>query len=245
MQRLKQAYRLGRLVTRPGGARAALRWRPFSITAFDMMKALQQQSFSFGMILDGGANIGQFARAAVETFPEAKVIAIEPLPDIAQRLRENLKDRPQVQVKETALGSSDGILTFHRNAYSLASSALSLLPEAATTFPGLAEVETLEVPVTRIDSIFPGMELVSPFLIKLDLQGFELEALRGAQRTLRHTDFLLLEIAFQPLYDAEPRFEELLDYVRAAGFRFLRPLDVLRDARGVIVQMDALFEHVS
>jgi hypothetical protein len=73
------------------------------------------------------------------------------------------------------------------------------------------------------------------------LQGFELEALRGADATLKRVGYVLLEVALRPSYEGEPSFEELLDFLRPYGFRFLRPVEFLRSASGEIVQMDALF----
>src|SRR5690606_27391001 len=99
----------------------------------------------------------------------------------------------------------------------------------------------LVVPVARLDTVLAAEPVEQPVLLKLDLQGYELEALHGATDTLQHTDYVLLEAAFKPVYEGEPLFGELYDFMRAQGFHFLRPLDFLRDARGVIVQMDALF----
>jgi hypothetical protein len=78
-------------------------------------------------------------------------------------------------------------------------------------------------------------------LLKLDLQGYEIEALKGARAVLGRTDYVLLETAFKRLYENEPLFEDLADYLRTAGFHFLRPVGFETDFRGEVVQMDALF----
>jgi FkbM family methyltransferase len=226
------------------GRKALLGWKPFSLTAFKMLNALASHGLLPRTIVDGGANVGQFARAAAETFPEARIIAFEPLPDVADKLRTNLSDCQRAEVRAVALGSVDGAVSFRRNRYSPASSILRLRADATESFPQVREDEELEVPVVRLDTILDHEVLEPPVLLKLDLQGYELEALRGAEATLRRTQHVLLETSFRAIYEEEPSFEEIHALMRSSGFRFACPIDVLRDTQGRITQMDALFERV-
>ncbi len=228
----------------PGGLRAMRSWKPFSLTAFHLLRRLRVESPEFMTIIDGGANIGQFARAALMTYPSANLIAFEPLLEEAQTLRKNLADTPRATVLQSALGPENGHLQFHRNSYSLSSSALPLHQNHQDAFPDAVEEGTVEVPVGRLDDLLDDFELPRPALLKLDLQGFEIPALRGATKILTEIDCILVETAFKPLYQGEALFPELNAFLEAAGFRFSRPLDVLEDPNGSIVQMDALFVRV-
>ena len=242
MPQIEQMIRLAEALALPGAGRALLTWKPFSITSFRMLHRLRGQGVACGTLLDGGANKGQFARAATETYPHADVLAFEPLPDVAEALRRNLRDRPQVRVVASALGSHDGYIRFHRHRYTLASSALPLGDSPPPRLSGGDAVEAaIRVPVARLDTLLADEPLHPPVLLKLDLQGYEHEALRGAPKTLARTDYVLLEVGFKPTYRGEATFAELYDHLRAAGFRFLRPLDTLTDAAGEITQMDVLF----
>ena len=245
MARIEQMIRLAEVLALPGAGRALLTWKPFSITSFRVLHRLRQQGVACGTILDGGANKGQFARAATETYPRADVIAFEPLPEVAEALRQNLHDRPQVRVVASALGSHDGQMPFYRHPYTLASSALPLedAPHADENANGAADrvEQTIRVPVARLDTLLAGEPLRPPVLLKLDLQGYEREALRGAPQTLARTDYVLLEIGFEATYRGEATFGALYDHLRTAGFQFRRPLDTLTGASGEIAQMDVLF----
>lgn len=237
--RLAQILSLARLVTRhPSALGAVARWRPFSTTAFEMARALRAQGLAPALVVDGGANVGQFARAMAETFPDARVVSFEPLPDVAARFRTHFDGEPRVRLVEAALGAAPGRLAFHRNAYSLASSALPVVQGDGLVRP---HADTVEVAVTTLDQALADEDVPPSALLKLDLQGFELEALRGAQTTLDRIGHVLLEVALRPSYEGEPTFEALLDHLRPFGYRFLRPVDVLRGPSGEILQMDALF----
>ena len=76
---------------------------------------------------------------------------------------------------------------------------------------GKREVEVLEVPIARLDTALAGESLVADVLLKLDLQGNELEALRGAEHTLRQCRQIILETVFEAEYADEPLFEEIWD----------------------------------
>lgn len=239
MSRLAQLRALSQTLLRhPDAARALARWKPFSITSFEMARALRRHGLRPATVLDAGANAGQFARAMAETFPEVHVHSFEALPDVAARFRRHLNGHPRVRLTESAVGSHDGTLRFYRHAYDLASSALPATPERAEE----AAEEALDVPVARLDTLLADELLPRPVLLKLDLQGFEREALRGAPETLARTDHVLLEVAFRSSYVGEASFDELHALLGAAGFAFRAPVDVLRED-GVITQMDALFER--
>jgi hypothetical protein len=100
---------------------------------------------------------------------------------------------------------------------------------------------SLEVPVTRLDAFASGMALAAPALIRLDLQGYELEALKGATALLQRAECVLMETVFEPTCEGEPLFCDALRFMEAAPFEFRLPPALTRDERGIIVAMDAPF----
>jgi FkbM family methyltransferase len=199
----------------------------------------------FHTILDAGANVGQFARAAHLCFPEARIISFEPLPDVADKLASNLVDVPTHTIVRSALGSYDGQTRFFRNSFDQSSSVLPMLQKADGLLAGQQQVEEIQIPIARLDTVLADEALAPPVLLKLDLQGNELAALEGAELTLHLCSHVLLETVFEPEYENEPVFEALWKFLRQRGFRFERPLNFVSNRRGAIVQMDALFVRAS
>lgn len=229
----------------PGGWTALVNSRPRSIASFRIASQLRSEDASFRTVIDGGANLGQFARAVSYAFPEAVVISIEPLPEICEKLRGNLADLKRHKIIQAAIGAADGEIEFRRNSYSQSSSVLPIREVDGGTSRESREVEILKVPLARIDSLIDATSLATPALLKLDLQGYELEALKGATETLRQCSHVLIETVFEQMYENEPLFTDLQRFLESNGFRFARPLAFLRNRRGHIVQMDALFRRHS
>ncbi len=87
------------------------------------------------------------------------------------------------------------------------------------------------------------MELKQPALLKLDVQGFEKEVLKGATNTLNKIDYLLFEASFVTMYKGEPLFEEMHTYVKEIGFELIAPIGFLQSENLQILQMDMLYKR--
>jgi FkbM family methyltransferase len=225
----------------PGGWQALMSAQPRSLTSWVICNRLKSLDRSYKTILDAGANAGQFARAAHLCFPAARILSFEPLPDVAERLAAKLSDVPGHKIFRTALGDFDGVTRFHRNSYDQSSSVLPMLHNEGGMLADKSEVEVLEVPLARLDTVLAGEELEPDCLLKLDLQGNELAALRGAEQSLGAFHSVILETVFEAEYVDEPLFEEIWEYLKGRGFTFERPLNFSHGKSGRIVQMDALF----
>ncbi|MGB2614277.1 MAG: FkbM family methyltransferase [Phycisphaerae bacterium] len=224
--RLKQLVHLGVLACRhPGALKALVSWKPFSRTCYENACHLARLNVPFRTIIDGGANIGQFARAVAEFFPKAEIISFEPLPEAVSQFRKNLADCARVRIIPNALGTADGMLTFYPNAWSQSSSALSVTETMQKEYPFSRQLAPIEVPVVRLDTSLSKETLESPVLLKLDLQGYELEALKGATGILPRINHILLEVAARPMYKGQPEFHDVRRHLADAGFEFLQFLE--------------------
>ena len=138
------------------------------------------------VIFDVGAHIGQVASDYRRLFPEATIHAFEPFPASSAQLKERFRDDQRVFVHELAVSDSCAILNFNSNAVSATNSLLNTDSRANENW-GAGTVVTdrkVQVMSTTIDSFCDQYKIEAIDILKLDIQGAELAALRGAANML-------------------------------------------------------------
>lgn len=195
-------------------------------------------------VIDVGANRGQFALVARERWPAARLICFEPLPEPAAVLRHVLGENESVEIVQAAVGAEPGTATIHVSQSDDSSSLLSMTKRQSATFPGTQEVATMEVQTTSLDRQL-GEGVARPALLKLDVQGFELEVLRGAERLLSNIDFVVVECSFQEFYAGQARADEVVRLLHAHGFSLIAGTAPTVDRHGVVLQLDFIFAQAT
>ena len=230
------------LVLNPRKIHALLTWPKFSLTSYRMLSALKRQDITPKTVIDVGANVGQFAIASTKFFPNTSIHSFEPLPDCVAQLQKNVKRLNNIKVYPFALGDAEGEVEFHVNEHSHSSSILPLADSHRKAFPDAQEKETIAVKVSTLDDVFNSIELTSPVLLKLDVQGYEAQTLSGGLKTLQRVDYVILEASFKPMYEGEMLFMDIVRLMEGYGFSFLRPVGWLSHPNtGEVLQMDTLF----
>jgi FkbM family methyltransferase len=180
-------------------------------------------------VIDGGAFHGGASREFLSLFPKATVHAFEPTPDLAARLTNEIGRHERCEVHAAALSDVVGEAQFHVTSEGFTSSLL----DPGTSF---GNALTITVPVTTLDAFGK-----SPDVLKLDLQGAELAALRGAVTALRSTRFVLCEVNFIARYKDCALFGEVARFLEGAGFGLYRLYEIHSDNAGRWQFADALF----
>jgi FkbM family methyltransferase len=239
-ERLETVTRLAEMAATPGGMTALRTWRPLSIAAFRLVHGLAAEGLSFATVIDVGASVGKFSRAVLGMWPDAAVIAFEALPAAAVELQATAQLRARVELHQVALGDHDGTITFYPHEYSLSSSPLPVSAEIQRRYRWARETPPIEVPVRRLDAVLAGRVLAGPVLLKLDVQGYELKVLAGAPQTLASVAAIVIEQAFDAVYQDQPLFGASHRALEQAGWRLVRPLDWRREGERV-AEMDCLY----
>lgn len=191
------------------------------------------------VIYDIGANVGTWALLAKAVIPNAQVHAFEPLPKHQEGFVHNVAYLEHVTLHRIALGSENKLATLHVTDFSDAS---SVLPSAAANqlHFGTREVEQVPVQLHRLDDYRMAQQLGWPDLIKLDVQGYELEALKGGQDCLSSAKAVVVEVSFVEFYEGQALFEDVVRFMAENGFR-LHAFSTTTPLGKPIYQTDVLF----
>jgi FkbM family methyltransferase len=195
------------------------------------------------LVLDVGANKGQFARRLRRVGYEGRIESFEPLSDAFNALHKKTEYDGAWEARRVALGEEEGSVTINVSGNSYSSSLLPMKDRHLRADPDSRYVGTEEVPMTRLDTIWP--EIVRDddrVYLKLDVQGFELTVLGGADEALKHTEVVQTELSLVPLYENAPDYKEVISYLEARGF-VLAGLEPGHEEPGTgeVVQADGVF----
>lgn len=236
----RQARKLGAIVRRPAYWRA-LRHGVAAATEHEAA-ALDHP---YRTVIDVGANRGQFLLVAARRFPDAALVAFEPLPGPRALLVRALPRRRPVRLLDVAVSDRRGEAAFHVSRADDSSSLLPISAAQTSIFPGTGEVAQVTVRTARLDEVLVPADLRAPVLLKIDVQGGELAVLEGAVGILPRVTTVLVECSFTQLYEDQPTADEVIRFLHGRGFRLHSVGQVTTDAGGRPVQADLVFEQTA
>lgn len=203
------------------------------------LRLLRARGFVPRRVVDGGACVGDWTRLVRSVFPDAEVLMIEPQQrHLATLKRFCERHAPKVEVAGALVGPDDrdGVpFVVLDDAAGLGTGSSVLAENSAVA----RHVVTL--PMVRLDTLLDRLGKGQPDLIKLDVQGYELEVLKGAPRALRGAEFVLLEVSLAQYNAGSPLLAEVLAWMEASGFRVADVFDLSRRPDGTLLQADLLF----
>jgi len=194
------------------------------------------------LVLDVGAHIGNYARRLRELGYAGRLVSFEPMHDAFAQLQARAHADPQWTAVKLALGAEDGRATLNVSGTPMSSSLLEMLPAHRQAAPASAYVATEAVEVRALDSVFSQYYRAGDkVFVKLDTQGYEMNVLAGAARSLPSVVGLQTELAFVPLYGGEASIGQMLEHLGNLGFSLRALTPAFEDAHGRLLQADALF----
>jgi FkbM family methyltransferase len=193
-----------------------------------------------GLVVDAGANRGDWTADVLRIAPGAEVLVVEPAPALHDGLRRRFAEKPGVSIDGRAVGGAAGTSLLHLTGSSHNSSLKPPLPGTAAHYAwGWDPLGTVAVEVVTLDQLV-GDTAVS--VLKLDVQGAEAEVLAGGRRTLRRTRFILIEVTFVPHYEGDASFAALHEILVGQGFELIGLSEPFRNQGGAILWIDACYQ---
>lgn len=172
------------------------------------LESLKRLGFSPEYVLDIGAYEGNWAVEFNQIFPTSKIMMIEGQQQKQEILLHKKRHLPNSEVKIALLGAENKTVEF--NIYDTASSVYKEDNETG------ALIEKIELQL--LDDILANTAFCEPDFIKIDTQGFELEILRGAKKTLKSAKAVLLEVSFLNIYKDAPLAAEVVTFMEKNNF---------------------------
>lgn len=195
------------------------------------------------LVLDVGANTGQYAELIRSNGYRGDICSFEPLEEPFQRLQEKASKDAHWQCLRIALGSKSGH-TEMNVAANLASSSLLPMTEAhLRAEPNSRYTRREPVDIATLDQVASRLQL-SPVatLIKIDTQGYEMEVLQGARELLEQVVLVEVEMSLVELYDGQATSKSLWTYLEHLGFELVAVHPGFSDpTSGRMLQMDGMF----
>jgi len=191
--------------------------------------------------MDIGANRGQFSLAVREYAPRARVIAFEPLPGPAALFQRIFVGDPMIRLHPVAIGAKAGEALIHVTEADDSSSLLTVSLFQEKLFRGCRMVATATIKVGRLADFVSAQEIVSPAMLKLDVQGYELEALQGCDDLLDRFMYVYAECSFMELYTGQALAHDIINWLYDRSFSLSGVYNMSYDRIGRAIQGDFLF----
>lgn len=204
----------------------------------------QLRTHEITVVLDIGANVGQFGERLRDAGFPGRIVSFEASRDAHRCLRWRANgDHSWIIAPRMAIGQQDGSATLHLSANSVSSSLLPMLPAHVAVEPASVYVGSESVEMRRLDSV--ASEFLSDqdrVFLKSDVQGLELQVLRGAAGLLDSTIGVQMELSLTPLYEGEHLFDAMFHELEDRGFELWALVPGLLDrATGRLLQVDGIF----
>ena len=198
------------------------RWRVHDFTLIRRMKKIVKE-YKIDCIIDVGANIGQY-RDAMRKFVGYKglILSFEPDPECFKVINNNSQKDSSWEVLNFALGNKEDVLKLNIMKGSVFNSFLEPDSTGSDLFSdGNSIIKVVEVPVKRLDALLP--DLMDKFnfknvFLKLDTQGFDLQAFEGVLDEIKCIKGVQTEVSFTQLYKDAPTFDKSLKLFKENGF---------------------------
>lgn len=197
------------------------------------------------VVLDVGANSGQYAGRLREAGFGGRIVSFEPLCGPFTRLHRSASKALRWDCRHCALGDFDGAISMNvaGNAGE-SSSILPMLQRHRDVFPRANYIGTEDVTVRRLDSI--ASEVLEPnevVFLKIDVQGFEKQVIDGGIATVNDRCVgIELELSFEPLYDGGMLTQQAFELMDSLGFMLKGLVPGFIDIRtGQVLQADGVF----
>ncbi len=212
------------------------------LDSLELLEICKKSGYPIQTVYDIGAHVGIWTILTKSIFPDSKIVCFEPLAQHHVTLKANTSHFNNINIYPFALGTETGETTINIANRSDSSSIMDFTAKQAEIF-GVTMEHTESIRIAQLDEFIRQEQISLPDLMKLDIQGYELEALKGAIVCMRTCKFIILEVSFLEFYKGQPLFEEVIAFMAAHQYKTIAfGYNTVTGSR--IEQCDILFENI-
>ncbi len=194
------------------------------------LRQLRHFGFTPSHVLDIGAFQGDWARACLNVFPDVRMTCVEPQDEQQPTLRELALQTGNIHVVQTLLG--------RRNLSGVPFSEMGSGSSVLSAPKGCTRTK----PMATVDTLIESGQCQPPDLVKLDVQGYEIEVLEGWTESFYRCQIIQCEMSLIPIVAGAPLLHEVIAYLFRRGFVVFDVTELIRSpSDGAVWQIDALF----
>lgn len=197
---------------------------------------LARLGFDPQVIVDVGANHGGWSREVSKVFNLARFYLIEPQEEMRPFLEDFCSQRAGSKWFLGGAGSEVGQRDLTVWEDFQGSAFLSPAVEAM-----VPDMQQRQVPIFTIDHLIGSAEMPTPNLIKIDVQGYEMEVLQGSMRCMGKTDMFIIETSLNHPLGHRPSFYRVVELMEAYGYQIWDLPDLKYRGDGTLAQIDVCF----
>jgi FkbM family methyltransferase len=175
------------------------------------LQQIRDLGFAPALVVDVGAAVGAFTLQCNRVFPDSRYLLIDPLEENRDSLEKVTKRISNAEYVLAAATSKPGEVTMNVHP-DLVGSSLYIEKEA-----GLDGVSR-KVPAVTLDDLCRDCSVPGPYLIKVDVQGAELDVLSGAREILDKTEYIILEVSLFQFVEDGPQLSDVVTFMKSHGF---------------------------
>jgi FkbM family methyltransferase len=214
-------------------------------TSEELRRIKLLQHYNIDLVFDIGANKGQYALGIMDAGYQNRIVSFEPLSAVHQALTETSKTHHNWTVApRCAIGAKKEEIEINISANSVSSTLLNMLDTHLEGAPESKIIGQEKVQVLPLDEV--AKEFVKTeknIFLKIDVQGFEQEVLKGAQLLIEKAKGIEMEISLVALYEGQSwLLPQVLEYMEKKGFQLRSIMPAFTDHKtGNVLQCNGIF----
>lgn len=198
--------------------------------------------YNIDLVIDVGANEGQFLDSLLETNYNNSVISIEPIKSMYDKLYNKFKDNPKITTINCAIGNENIKTKINISENYVSSSLLEITDKCTSITKETAYITTEDCDLKKLDLFYDKFKNNRNILLKIDVQGYEHQVLLGAIQTLNLVKVISVEMSLVELYKGQKLFMDIVSFLNTLGFQLYSIVPAFVDeSSGQMLQVDGVF----